>query len=274
MGSVSLDNPQTLNLYAYCGNDPINHVDPEGLFFGKLFRAIGSLFKKVAKVFAVVLAVATVLAFSWGFGAAGWVALAGAGVFALIGWGHGKLAQLAAGIAFPSGGYGGFRTPSTFPLAAREGASAAGSRVLARVGAVYNLLAQQSGGGAARQNNQQTQRTFSDCFEKYRFKSSVGALFGPTAESIAEVIDTTSTISFAGDMVATVAKAGGKTLGNPQEYASGLNYVFRRLSRGAVRGRLTTIGGRVLTPAFAVTAVFTATYDLSIAAQCASGVLK
>ena len=32
--------PQTLNMYAYCVNDPINAVDPDGLFFKKLFKAI------------------------------------------------------------------------------------------------------------------------------------------------------------------------------------------------------------------------------------------
>lgn len=31
MGAVSLANPQSLNLYAYCFNDPINHTDPDGL---------------------------------------------------------------------------------------------------------------------------------------------------------------------------------------------------------------------------------------------------
>jgi RHS repeat-associated protein len=31
MGAASLSAPQTLNMYAYCGNDPINHVDPAGL---------------------------------------------------------------------------------------------------------------------------------------------------------------------------------------------------------------------------------------------------
>jgi RHS repeat-associated protein len=120
MDAASLSDPQSLNLYAYCGNDPINWIDPDGLFFGKLFNAIGSFIKKVAKVFAVVLAVVAVLAFSWGFGAIGWAALAGAGIFALIGWGSGKLAQLAAGVAFPIGG-GGFRTPSTFPGGAGVG---------------------------------------------------------------------------------------------------------------------------------------------------------
>ncbi len=32
MGATSLSNPQSLNLYAYCNNDPINFIDPSGLF--------------------------------------------------------------------------------------------------------------------------------------------------------------------------------------------------------------------------------------------------
>jgi RHS repeat-associated protein len=45
MQSVTLEAPQTLNLYSYCGNDPINHTDPDGLFWG----AIGRFFKKLGK---------------------------------------------------------------------------------------------------------------------------------------------------------------------------------------------------------------------------------
>jgi RHS repeat-associated protein len=44
MGSVSLTSPQTLNLYAYCINDPINYLDPSGLgfisFLKKLFNRV------------------------------------------------------------------------------------------------------------------------------------------------------------------------------------------------------------------------------------------
>jgi hypothetical protein len=48
MSAASLEEPQTLNLYAYCGNDPINHIDPDGLFFKKLFKWIGKIFKVIA----------------------------------------------------------------------------------------------------------------------------------------------------------------------------------------------------------------------------------
>lgn len=57
MGAVSLGSPQTLNLYAYCGNDPINHIDPSGLFWGKLFRFLS----KVLKWVGIAILVATVV---------------------------------------------------------------------------------------------------------------------------------------------------------------------------------------------------------------------
>jgi RHS repeat-associated protein len=40
MSAASPGDPQSLNLYAYCGNDPINRIDPDGLFWGKLWRGI------------------------------------------------------------------------------------------------------------------------------------------------------------------------------------------------------------------------------------------
>ena len=50
MQAVSLVSPQTLNMYTYCANDPINFTDPMGLFFGKLFKWIGKIFNAVMKV--------------------------------------------------------------------------------------------------------------------------------------------------------------------------------------------------------------------------------
>jgi RHS repeat-associated protein len=63
MRAVSLVSPQTLNLYSYCGNDPINHTDPSGLFFKKLFKWIKKIFKWI--VIAVLIAVAVILVV-WG----------------------------------------------------------------------------------------------------------------------------------------------------------------------------------------------------------------
>lgn len=47
MDSVSLSSPQTLNLYAYCTNDSINHTDPSGLGF---FSFLKKVFKGILKV--------------------------------------------------------------------------------------------------------------------------------------------------------------------------------------------------------------------------------
>jgi RHS repeat-associated protein len=58
MGAASLESPQTLNLYTYCGNDPINRTDPSGLFWGFLKK----LFKWVMVAIAVVIAVLTIIA--------------------------------------------------------------------------------------------------------------------------------------------------------------------------------------------------------------------
>ncbi|MFL6276472.1 MAG: RHS repeat-associated core domain-containing protein [Blastocatellia bacterium] len=61
MRSTSLADPQTLNLYAYCANDPVNRIDPNGLGF---FGFLGSLFKGIGKVLGVVATVAKWVTFA------------------------------------------------------------------------------------------------------------------------------------------------------------------------------------------------------------------
>ena len=60
MSASSLMNPQSLNLYAYCGNDPINHTDPTGLFWGALGRFFSKAWKVIKTVVAVVAAIVAV----------------------------------------------------------------------------------------------------------------------------------------------------------------------------------------------------------------------
>jgi RHS repeat-associated protein len=56
MDAASLTSPQTLNLYTYCANDPINHMDPSGLsFFSKLFKWLGKALKILTIVSIVVM---------------------------------------------------------------------------------------------------------------------------------------------------------------------------------------------------------------------------
>ncbi|HEV2827108.1 MAG TPA: RHS repeat-associated core domain-containing protein [Pyrinomonadaceae bacterium] len=57
MSGSSLSNPQSLNMYSYVGNDPVNRTDPSGLFWGKLF----GFFKKLVKIVMVALAVALII---------------------------------------------------------------------------------------------------------------------------------------------------------------------------------------------------------------------
>ena len=57
MWAVSLGDPQSLNLYSYVGNDSVNRIDPDGLFWGKLFRAIGKAFRWIGVAVSVALIV-------------------------------------------------------------------------------------------------------------------------------------------------------------------------------------------------------------------------
>jgi RHS repeat-associated protein len=62
MDSVSLAAPQTLNLYSYCGNDPINHTDPDGLFWGSFFKWFSKAFKWISIAVTVAFIVLSVAA--------------------------------------------------------------------------------------------------------------------------------------------------------------------------------------------------------------------
>lgn len=59
ISSVSLASPQTLNLYAYCANDPINHTDPSGLgffsFLSKVIKVVNTIIKWVKVALAVAI---------------------------------------------------------------------------------------------------------------------------------------------------------------------------------------------------------------------------
>lgn len=62
MGAASLSNPQSLNMYSYVGNDPVNRTDPTGLFWGwlkKLFKAILQIVLFVA-LYVAFVALATI----------------------------------------------------------------------------------------------------------------------------------------------------------------------------------------------------------------------
>jgi RHS repeat-associated protein len=141
MGASSLSDPQTLNMYAYCANDPINHVDPNGLFFGWLKKFFSSTIGKIVVAVALIVLTAGLLGplaaqsvvggFSIGGGATATVV--GATHLTLLGWATVGLSVLS-GVSLPGGfgGYGGFRTPSTFP----KGTG---------VGGVSNFLGSQQG---------------------------------------------------------------------------------------------------------------------------------
>ena len=131
MGAVSLEYPQTLNLYSYCGNDPINHVDPDGLLFGwvgKLFKGIRKFFSNVWVKIAVIVALIVIsygllgplttqatLGTISGTGAQ----IGGAVKLTAVGWLKVGL-QIASGVSLVSWDGWGFRTPSINPGAIEQ----------------------------------------------------------------------------------------------------------------------------------------------------------
>jgi hypothetical protein len=100
MNSTDYANPQGFNLYAYCSNDPVNRIDPDGL---GLISALKRAFKKVIRAF-----VHAVIAGLIAFVMSGFNLGAGIAVFA---------ADFAAQLGIQNQGYWYTRgTPPTFPV--------------------------------------------------------------------------------------------------------------------------------------------------------------
>jgi RHS repeat-associated protein len=111
MRAASLEDPQSFNLYAYVGGDPINRADPNGLFW----KFIGKIFRFIAKVATAAL-VAIVLLVQPGLGAA-LILLGLAGLTGLAGWHNGKVGNFARtilSVGVNNFGKPSFKTPPIF----------------------------------------------------------------------------------------------------------------------------------------------------------------
>jgi len=155
----------------------------------------------------------------------------------------------------------------------------AGVSVITGTGEVFRTPEWNPGTNSFAPQNSATLRpklSYSKCFNSYRFSSN----FTGRARTVAEIVELGSELSLLGDLAATGYKTSARSAyigGTKNRYASGLNYVFRRAADAVgsptLKGRLTSIGSRV-TPALAVTGAFTGGYNLSVAIQCATGVLN
>ena len=126
-----------------------------------------------------------------------------------------------------------------------------------------------------------TQRriNFRKCFNGWRFSAAASAPFRGTrfhgvVSGVAQFLEIGPPLSLGADATASALKARRSGIGGSKNpYASGLNWGFRRITTGSLRGKLTGFGN-VAGPAFSGVGAFTGGYNLSVAVQCAGGVIE
>jgi RHS repeat-associated protein len=127
MQSASLSSPQTLNLYAYCMNDPVNHTDSTGLgflsFLKKLFNFIKSVIKWIIVALTVAVAVVAVVFFP----------IIGVFTSTLVAW-LGTIGAVASAVGSVLGAIGLNRAAAIF------GIIGAGIGLLSSIFSLHNLL--------------------------------------------------------------------------------------------------------------------------------------
>ena len=98
MNASSAMNPQTLNMYAYCANDPVNCGDPDGL---GLLSWLKRAFKKIIRAFVHAVIAGVIAFFMSGFNIGAALAVFASDFAMQLGW--------------QSRSWRSFRTPPTFP---------------------------------------------------------------------------------------------------------------------------------------------------------------
>jgi hypothetical protein len=198
MNATSLDSPQTLNLYAYCSNDPVNYLDPSGLgflsFLKKLFKVVLTIVLVAAAVVAAfvgVLAIAGALLPFMGAGA-GWalVGLSALGFMQAFGppW-----LQKAISIGLTAVGIY-FRPPAIiWNFAQTAGTSRALTRAIeffGTVGAISSFLGQHSPGKSSGDNRPKGGKTPPDpCTKQFKTFFANSDLYKEVADSLQTDVD-------------------------------------------------------------------------------------
>jgi RHS repeat-associated protein len=165
MKATSLSNPQTLNLYSYCTNDPVNRVDPDGLGLISFFKKVFNWIKKHWKIILIAVAVAIAI-----------IVIPGAQAFVSQLFSSGGGQAMAAGAAASEGG--GIATWLKIVL---SGALAA---TLAAVGTYFQNRQQQQIKSSADQLKDALERA-----RKALGRKSCRDLFGSVSDKMLQVLE-------------------------------------------------------------------------------------